>query len=797
MRRLFLLVVLAVVLAWPPAGSATLRAAPPAPTLVVLLHSYNSSVDWTNDIGDGLLRGLRDGGMNVDLREEYLDARREFRPVYLQHVREALREKYGRTSPAIVVTSDDAALEFLLDDPTLFAGVPVVFGGAENRGLVARAPRHRFTGLIEEFRVGAVVDAITAVRPATRRVFVVTAATNGGLALRGKFAELRRPGVTFTQLSAADQPLPRLVERLRSETRPDDLVLTTPVVRDVTNQPIDGLESVRSIARASQAPVVGIAFSEVGNGVLATTASTGVTHGLWMARKVIEVWRGASPQSVAIEIDPETRLAFDALELARWDIAESSLGEAKILNATPSFLRTYRRAIWGTAAFVVLQSVVIGGLVIAVRQRRRAEQGLAQQARALSDTNREMAAVNASLVHEQQVRQQAEEHLRHAQKMEAVGRLAGGVAHDFNNLLTVIIGYCALLLEETGEHAPHRDALAQIRRASEQAAALTQNLLAFSRKQVRSAVIVDVSSAIAGLAPMVRRFCGERIDLGLDLDTHTGFVELGEGQLEQVLVNLVINARDAMPDGGRLRVSARAATVLDAARPSPSLEPGPYVVIAVSDSGHGMDDETRARIFEPFFTTKEMGHGTGLGLATVYGIVTQHGGAVTVESRPGEGATFTVWLPRTERRPLRDTQVRADVLPAAGQTVLLVEDEAALRELASLILRQAGFVVLEAADGDEATALAARHPGRIDLLLSDVVMPGPDGFEVARRLRASRPDLAVAFMSGYSEPGTDTPGPDAERVEPLLAKPFMPHDLLTHVRRALDRRVTAVRADGA
>jgi len=361
----------------------------------------------------------------------------------------------------------------------------------------------------------------------------------------------------------------------------------------------------------------------------------------------------------------------------------------------------------------------------------------------------------------------------------------------------VIIGYCALLVEDADGQPQQHEALGQIRRASEQAAALTQNLLAFSRKQVRSAVIVDVPAAIAALTPMVRRFCGEQIDLGLDLDTHAGFVELGEGQLEQVLVNLVINARDAMPDGGRLRVSARAATLTAASRPSPDLSPGPYVLIAVSDTGHGMDDETRARIFEPFFTTKEMGRGTGLGLATVYGIVTQQRGTVTVDSRPGEGATFSVWLPRSERRPSVDRSVGVDVLPAAGQTVLLVEDEAALRVLASLILKQAGFVVLEAGDGLEAIDVATRHAGRIDLLLSDVIMPGADGFEVARQLRTMRPGVAVAFMSGYSEQGEAAAAPEADWVASLLPKPFMPADLLAHVRRAIDGDPVVTRADGA
>jgi signal transduction histidine kinase/ActR/RegA family two-component response regulator len=764
------------------------RAQADASRLVVVLHSYDTSTDWTHHISEGLFRGLRTAGVDLDLREEYLDARRDSRPEYLARIRDVLALKYDRQRPDLVVTSDDPALEFLLTHPDLFAGRPVVFGGVESRDLVAMAPRDRFTGVIEEFHLDYVVDTALALRPEARRVFVVTAHTRGGEAIRAEVARLRasRPALTFRELSAAAMPFDRIAALLREQTQPDDVVIATPVIRDTTDMPIDGDQSVAVIAAASRAPIFGLGFSETGQGVLAATASTGRTHGQWMARKGAMLLQGvARPADIPIEVDSETQLAFEADQLDRWGIEETRLPPGSlVLNRPVSFYREHRSLILGALAFFAVQSLIIGGLVLNVRRRRRAEQGLSRQTLELATANRDLEDANQSLRREHHARRQTEEHLRQAQKMEAVGRLAGGIAHDFNNLLTVIIGYCSLLLDDRAVILDRREALLQMRRASEQAATLTQNLLAFSRRQVASPVVVDMVAGIQALESMLRRFCGENVVLQLQLDDRTGMVELGEGQLEQVVINLVINARDAMPDGGRLVVATRRDQVDEPPADVPDLAPGAYAVLRVSDTGIGMDAETRARVFEPFFTTKAAGRGTGLGLATVYGIVTQNGGAIAVRSEPGQGAAFSVWLPLTTRPLALPAHPLGSPDPLRGYTVLLVEDEDDLRRLASLVLRKAGVTVLEAGGGAEALRVASAHAGTIDLLLTDVVMPGLDGFEVSRRLHESRPGLAVAYMSGYADQALEASSASVDEGI-LLRKPFTPEELLAHVTRAI------------
>jgi PAS domain S-box-containing protein len=379
-----------------------------------------------------------------------------------------------------------------------------------------------------------------------------------------------------------------------------------------------------------------------------------------------------------------------------------------------------------------------------------------------------------------------EQQLRQAQKLEAVGQLAGGVAHDFNNLLTVVSGYSELMLRRLDPNHPHHAHLQEIQAVADRGAGLVRQLLAFSRRQVLQPQVLDLNTLVGNLEKMLRRLIREDIELSFDLAPDLGQVRADPGQVEQVLLNLSVNARDAMPQGGTLLLQTRNEKLdeIYAARHG-VVEPGAYVLLAVSDTGIGMDAATQARIFEPFFTTKAPGQGTGLGLATVYGIVKQSEGYIWVYSEPGKGTTFKVYLPRIEAEV---AQVAREELPQAegrGETLLLVEDEKALRDLAVLILRESGYVVLAAGRGDEALELAARHSGPIHLLLTDMVMPGMNGRALADQLRARRPELKVVYMSGYAEK-------IAEQQEELpagaafLQKPFRSSALLLKVRQVLE-----------
>ncbi|MGH7317347.1 MAG: ATP-binding protein, partial [Candidatus Rokuibacteriota bacterium] len=382
-------------------------------------------------------------------------------------------------------------------------------------------------------------------------------------------------------------------------------------------------------------------------------------------------------------------------------------------------------------------------------------------------------------------RRQLESQLRQAQKMEAVGQLAGGVAHDFNNLLTVIGGRCYLMLGKLGPADDLRREVELIQSAAERAGRLTHQLLAFSRKQVLEPRVLDLNETVTGIEPLLRRLIGEHIEVAVTRGSELGRVKADAGQLEQVILNLAVNARDAMPRGGRLVLETANVTLGEsAARRAPDLTPGGYVVLSVTDSGHGMDAATRGQIFEPFFTTKEVGKGTGLGLATVYGIVKQSGGFIDVESEPGRGASFNVYLPRVEETVAMDEPARASGTRLRGsETVLLVEDDESLRTLAREILTVQGYVVLEAPSPREALRVHQTHEGRINLLLTDVVMPEMTGLQLADHLKIARPDMAVLFMSGYT--GAVLAQPGAELAGHLLQKPFTPDGLSRRVREVL------------
>lgn len=380
-----------------------------------------------------------------------------------------------------------------------------------------------------------------------------------------------------------------------------------------------------------------------------------------------------------------------------------------------------------------------------------------------------------------------EQTLRQSQKMEAVGRLAGGIAHDFNNLLVVIIGYSSLALEKLGEYDSSRPMLEEIKKAGDRAAALTHQLLAFSRKQIIQPVALNLNSVVTDMDKILRRVIGEDIELVNVLHATSAVVRADAGQIEQIILNLVINSRDAMPSGGKLIIetrNVRRAEVYEAVQSD--VREGQYVMLAVSDSGCGIPAEIRNLIFEPFFTTKDPGKGTGLGLATVYGIITQSGGYIAVDSTIGRGTTFRIFLPRVDEE-VSMTRIPAAVrISPAAQTVLLVEDEDAVRNLASTILIRNGYRVLEARAGDEALRISREHSGAIHALVTDVVMPQMSGRQLADVIQTIRPDIKILYISGYSddvishhailEPGTA-----------FLQKPFSPsalartvHDLLSH-----------------
>lgn len=382
-----------------------------------------------------------------------------------------------------------------------------------------------------------------------------------------------------------------------------------------------------------------------------------------------------------------------------------------------------------------------------------------------------------------------EHQLRLAQRLEAVGQLAGGVAHDFNNLLTIISGYSDLALSQLNPKDSLRNNLEEILKAANRASSLTNQLLAFSRRQVLKPKVLDLNLIIADLERMMRRLIGENIDVITILKPDLGRVKADPGQIEQVIVNLAVNARDAMPEGGKLIIETSNAE-LDAGYASQHVgtKPGSYVVISVSDAGHGMDAETQAHIFEPFFTTREQGKGTGLGLATVYGIVKQSGGNIWVYSEPGHGTTFKIYLPLLRRREDEAGPLPSPPAPGRGiETVLLVEDEERVRELVKEVLSKQGYTVLTAGNGEEGLAISQREPRRIDLLLTDVVMPRMSGRELAENLARARPPLKVLYMSGYTDNAILQKGMLDPEMK-FIQKPFTPEALARKVREVLDEK---------
>jgi signal transduction histidine kinase/CheY-like chemotaxis protein len=725
-----------------------------------LLNSYNLGYDWTDDLTRGVRAGLEGHGTPIDLSVEFLDARRRGDELVPQ-MRTLLAQRYTADKIAVVIAADDPALQFLLDHaPDLLPDTPVVFCGVSSERLAARAPRSRFTGVREAMSVSPFLDLAISLH-APRRVFVVNDATLTSITHRESLAAYAREqrGLEMVFFDGRELTFDQILAKVRQDATARDLLMTTPFTLDYTGRSFVARESTARIAGASAAPAYSPMATEVGLGLVASGVNAGYEHGLATARLTTAVLRGRPTASIPVEVFSRIAYQFDYRQLERYGIDASQLPKSAIIIGKPrSFYVENRPLIWAATVFLVGQSAVIAAFTWNVLRRRRAE--------------RELARTEADL--------------RQAQKMDAIGRLAGGIAHDFNNLLTVINGHAALLHEAPNptDAREARDAVAsieEIQKAGTQAAALTRQLLAFSRKQVLQARVVNLNQIVGDLESMLGRLIGERVALTTELDPELRNLSVDPGQIQQVIVNLVVNARDAMPNGGRIMIGTRNADGLPEVAGALDRANVPCVVLSISDTGQGMSAQTLAQIFEPFFTTKSEGKGTGLGLAMVYGIVRQSGGWIDVASEIGQGTTFTLYFPSTSA--VADAVEPVSVKTGPGRVrsrLLVVEDQPEVRELAVSALRRAGHEVFEATDGDEALARFRERPTAVTLLVTDVVMPGMNGKELARQLRAVNPDLLVLFMSGYTHEILD----QQELVGPgsaFLAKPFTPSALVRHV----------------
>jgi signal transduction histidine kinase len=613
-----------------------------APRRVLVLMSYEQGSVWSDAVIEGFRSVVDQSERPLDLWIEYLDVnRRSDAGNMTQHLAD-IRTKFGSVPFDLVVASDDAAVSLVAEyAETLFAGLPIVACGVNERSIIDRFGAGRVTAYIEVYDAAFLPMLAERLRPGTRRFVVITDNTRTGATVHDLYRQYSatRPDLAFEFLDGRALSLDGIVEAAR-QTGEGDAILISNFLRDRDERHYPAYAAIRRIAAAAGAPMFTPVLSSLGQGITVAQENRGARHGAWAGRQAVRLLDDPGAALPRIVDESPSRAVADVEMLDRWRLDRSRLPPATILvNDRPSFYHQNQKAVLGVAAFAAVQFAVIGFLATNVRRRRRAEA-------ALRARTEHLERILAELEQARSDRVAIEERMRQGERLESMGRLAGGIAHDFNNLLTVIMSYAEIAASTAAPGSEQAGQLDQILRASQSAADLTRQILAFSRKQVLQPATVDLNQLVHESHGMLSRLLGEHVRMSVHLGDNLPPIRIDRTQLQQVLVNLAVNARDAMPDGGVLSVQTSATEVDDTYIAShPTMTPGCYVVLAVSDTGVGMAPEVLDRIFDPFFTTKTMGRGTGLGLASVYGTVKQSGGWIWAYSEVGRGSTFKVHLP--------------------------------------------------------------------------------------------------------------------------------------------------------
>ena len=874
---------------------------------ILILHAYESGIPAYAEIDEGILAALHNEGVSLSsLYFEFLDLRRYQDPGYRDQVAALLRLKYQSKKIDLVIAVAPPALSVVLDERyKLLEGVPVIAVAVQD-DRVPSTKEHPLILITDYLDVRGTVKAALDLLPATKHILVVSGVSEYDKQTALQAAPAMREWANRLDISWLNNlPLDEML-RAVSKAPPHSLVLCLAMAADVAGRTYVPAEVAEAIGRVSAAPVFGIADTHVRLGLVGGSVKDYAAEGREAGRVAVRILKG---DLALLPAPPPVRTPnlplFDWRQMKRWGLDETKLPKGSVVENRP--VTIWRQHPWyaiGTVTFAVLESLLIGALLLAVRRRMAAEAQLrgqrdqlaadiAERIRVQEELRRAQALLRAVLdgapdpiflkdrecrivmanpamlrvigkpaeqvlgrtnreylddpdagraflendlrVLETGVAQTMEEtvpgpegprvflstkspyfdaegriagvigvsrditarkraesererlqlHLAQAQKMESIGRLAGGVAHDFNNLLTVINGYSQLLLGGLKAGGPLRDGLTEIHKAGNRAAGLTRQLLAFSRKQILQPRVLDVNRVVDEMRPMLARLMGEDVEVCVQLQAEAATICADPHQLEQALMNLAVNSRDAMPRGGKFTIETGLVEWGESdAKSRSGAQAGPYVVLAVSDTGVGMTEETRGHVFEPFFTTKEVGKGTGLGLSTIHGLVEQSGGYVEVDSELGRGATFKIYLPRVQAAEAESGKPEAVAAMGSKETVLVVEDQPEVRGYAAAALRAYGYQVMQAASADEALLLWERESARIALILTDVVMPGLSGRDLVDRLKKLRPGIKVLFMSGYTDDTVVHHGVLRREAE-FIQKPFGPGELAVKVREML------------